>query len=167
MLPRGAKKFLSAAQARQLLATIRPRDIAGKTRRRLAAELITELTPAGKRIKTAGAELRQLVTETGSSLLTLHGIGPSGAARPPGDAGDIAPFADNGRSASWNRTAPPDVPRRRPGPPAAAARRQPGRSTQPRTSWPSSHCATTPKDAPATGAGSPPAKPPPRKLCGA
>ena len=34
LLPGGAKKFLSAAQARELLATVRPRDIAGKTRRR-------------------------------------------------------------------------------------------------------------------------------------
>lgn len=42
LLPGGAKKFLSAAQARELLAGVRPRDIAGKTRRRLAAELITE-----------------------------------------------------------------------------------------------------------------------------
>jgi transposase len=52
LFPGGAKKFLSAAQAKELLATIRPRGIAGKTRRRLAAELITELTQAGKRIKT-------------------------------------------------------------------------------------------------------------------
>ena len=47
LLPGGAKKFLSAAQARELLATVRPRDIAGKTRRRLAAGLITELTLTG------------------------------------------------------------------------------------------------------------------------
>src|SRR5450759_3284086 len=30
LLPGGAKKFLSAAQAKELLATVRPRDIAGK-----------------------------------------------------------------------------------------------------------------------------------------
>jgi len=102
LLPGGAKKFLSAAQARELLATVRPRDIAGKTRRRLAAELITELTLTGKRIKAADAELRQLVAATGSSLLQVHGIGPSGAARLLGDVGDIARFADKGRFASWN-----------------------------------------------------------------
>jgi transposase len=43
LLPGGAKKFLSAAQAWELQATVRPRDIAAKTRRRLVAELITEL----------------------------------------------------------------------------------------------------------------------------
>jgi transposase len=109
LLPGGAKKFLSAAQARQLLATIRPRDIAGKTRRRLAAEMITELTRIDKRIKTADAELKELVAATGSSLLTTHGIGPSGAARLLGDVADIARFADKGRFASWNGTAPLDA----------------------------------------------------------
>ena len=34
LLPGGAKKFLSARQARALLATVKPRDLAGKTRRR-------------------------------------------------------------------------------------------------------------------------------------
>ena len=109
LLPGGAKKFLSAAQAKDLLATVRPRDIAGKTRRRLAAELVTELTRIDKRIKTADAELKELVTATSSSLLTLHGIGPSGAARLLGDVGDIARFADKGRFASWNGTAPLDA----------------------------------------------------------
>src|SRR6266542_2674652 len=106
LLPGGAKKYLSAAQARELLATVRPRDIAGMTRRRLAAELITELTRTDKRIKAADAELKELVAATGSSLLTLHGIGPSGAARLLGDVGDIARFADQGRLAPWNGTAP-------------------------------------------------------------
>jgi transposase len=109
LLPGGAKKFLSAAQAKELLATVRPRDIAGKTRRRLAAELITELTLTDKRIKTADAELKELVAATGSSLLQVHGIGPSGAARLLGDVGDIARFADKGRFASWNGTAPLDA----------------------------------------------------------
>jgi transposase len=109
LFPGGAKKFLSAAQAKELLATIRPHDIVGKTRRRLAAELITELTQAGKRIKTADAVLKALVTATGSSLLQLHGVGPSGAARLLGDVGDIARFADKGRFASWNGTAPLDA----------------------------------------------------------
>jgi transposase len=109
LLPGGAKKFLSAAQAKNLLATVRPRDVAGKTRRRLAAEMITELARTDKRIKAADAELKELVKATGSSLLQLHGIGPSGAARLLGDVGDIARFADKGRFASWNGTAPLDA----------------------------------------------------------
>jgi transposase len=79
------------------------------SRARPAAGLITELTLTGKRIKAAGAELKELVAATGSSLLQVHGTGPSGAARLPGDAGDIARFADKGRFASWNGTAPLDA----------------------------------------------------------
>jgi transposase len=33
LIPGGAKKFLSAQQARALLDTVRPRDVVGKTRR--------------------------------------------------------------------------------------------------------------------------------------
>jgi transposase len=43
LVPGGAKKSLSAAQAKKLLAGVRPRDVAGKTRRRLAAELVSDL----------------------------------------------------------------------------------------------------------------------------
>ena len=43
LIPGGAKKDLSAAQAKALLATVCPRDTAGKTRRRVAAELIADL----------------------------------------------------------------------------------------------------------------------------
>jgi transposase len=109
LLPGGAKKFLSATQARALLTPVRPRDVVGKTRRRLATDLITELGLIDKRIKKADAELHELITATGSTLLQLHGIGPSSAARLIADVGDITRFADKGRFASWNGTAPIDA----------------------------------------------------------
>jgi len=43
LLPGGAKKDLSAIQAKALLAKVRPRDLVGKARRRLPAELVTDL----------------------------------------------------------------------------------------------------------------------------
>jgi transposase len=109
LLPGGAKKHLSAAQAKALLGKVRPRDIAGKTRRRLAAELIVDLTALEAKIKAADKELHQLITTTGSTLRELHGIGPANAARLLGDVGDITRFADKGRFASWNGTAPLDA----------------------------------------------------------
>jgi len=109
LIPGGAKQFLSAAQARALLATVRPRDIVGRTRRQLAAELITELTTIDKKIKAANKQLTELVAATGSSLLQLNGIGPSGAARLLGDIGDITRFASRAHFASWNGTAPIDA----------------------------------------------------------
>ncbi|MBE1491760.1 transposase [Plantactinospora soyae] len=65
----------------------------GKTRRRLASELIGELIVIDKKIKTTKQELTDLVNSTGSQLMDLTGIGPSGAGRLLGDIGDIARFA--------------------------------------------------------------------------
>jgi transposase len=48
LLPGGAKKFLSADQARAMLNTIRPRDLVGRTRRRLVSELISDLGRRGQ-----------------------------------------------------------------------------------------------------------------------
>ena len=109
LIPGGAKKDLSAAQAKALLATVRPRDIAGKTRRRVAAELIVDLERIYQRKKAANKELNALVAATGTSLLDLKGIGPSGAARLLVEVGDITRFPDNNHFGSWTGTAPIDA----------------------------------------------------------
>ena len=109
LIPGGAKRDLSAAQAKTLLAKVRPRDAAGKTRRRVAAELIADLERIYQRKKAADKELTELVAATGSSLMKLHGIGPSGAAQLLVDVADITRFPDRGHFASWNGTAPIDA----------------------------------------------------------
>jgi transposase len=109
LIPGGAKKALSAAQAKALLTKVRPRDVAGKTRRRLAAELIGNLERIYARKKAADKELRELVAATGTGLLDLHGIGPSGAARLLVEVGDITRFPDRNHFASWTGTAPIDA----------------------------------------------------------
>jgi len=57
LVPGGAKKHLSALQARTILAGVRPRDVVGRTRRQLASELITELAVIDKKIKQSNAAL--------------------------------------------------------------------------------------------------------------
>lgn len=109
LIPGGAKKDLSAAQAKALLATVRPRDAAGKARRRVAAELIGDLERIYRRSKDADKELKELLTATGTTLMDLHGIGPSGAARLLVEIGDITRFPDRDHFASWNGTAPIDA----------------------------------------------------------
>ena len=109
LIPGGAKKNLSAAQAKALLATVRPRDIAGKTRRRVAAELIKDLERVYARKKAANKELIEVLKSTGTTLMDLPGIGPSGAARLLVEVGDITRFPDKGHFASWNGTAPIDA----------------------------------------------------------
>ncbi len=109
LVPGGAKKDLSAAQARALLATVRPRDLVGKTRRRVAAELVTDLERIYARKKDADKELRQVLDDVGTGLLDLYGIGPSGAARLLVEVGDVTRFPDRGHFASWTGTAPIDA----------------------------------------------------------
>jgi transposase len=109
LIPGGTKKDLSAAQAKALLAKVRPRDAAGKARRRVAAELTADLERIYARKKAADKELRELIQATGTSLMTLNGIGASGAARLLIDVGDITRFRTKGHFASWNGTAPLDA----------------------------------------------------------
>ncbi|MEN3616220.1 IS110 family transposase [Plantactinospora sp. ZYX-F-223] len=109
LIPGGAKKSLSAAQAKALLATVRPRDAVGKARRRVAAELIGDLERVYRRSKEADKELKELVASTGTTPRDLHGIGPSGAPRLLVEVGDITRFPNRAHFASWNGTAPIDA----------------------------------------------------------
>ena len=76
LTPGGAKKDLSAAQAKKLLASVRPRDVVGKTRKRVVAELVADLERLYARKEAANKELTELVKATGTKLLDLHGIAP-------------------------------------------------------------------------------------------
>jgi transposase len=109
LVPGGAPRFLSATQARVLLAGVRPRDVAGRTRRRLAGDLLAELVAVDRKLKDSDKRLREAVTATDTGLLDLYGMGPVGAARLLGDVGDIGRFPSKAHFASWNGTAPIDA----------------------------------------------------------
>ena len=109
LIPGKGKKDLTALQAKAILASVRPRDLAGKTRRRLAVEQLAELIAVDKKIKALTKELKAMVLASGSRLMDLRGVGPVVAARTLADVGDIARFADRNRFASWTGTAPIDA----------------------------------------------------------
>ncbi len=106
LVPGQSKKNITTGQAKTILATVKPRDMAGKTRRRLAAEQIAELVAIEKKIKTLTKELKEMVLASGSTLMELPGVGPVVAARTLADIGDVARFTDRNRFASWTGTAP-------------------------------------------------------------
>jgi transposase len=109
LLPGQAKKDMTALQAKAILASVRPRDLAGKTRRRLAVEQLGELVAIEKKMKSLTTELKAMVLARGSTLMDLPGVGPVVAARILADVGDVARFADRNRFASWTGTAPLDA----------------------------------------------------------
>jgi transposase len=109
LLPGGAPVKKSVRQYQALLATVRPRDLAGKTRRRMAAEELEDLHRLDARLKVMKAELKAAVLASGSHLMDIHGVGPAGAARILADVGDVARFPDRNHFASWTGTAPIDA----------------------------------------------------------
>jgi transposase len=109
LVPGGVPTKKSVAQYRAMLAAVRPRDQLGRTRRRLAADLLADLAQIEARLKTLKAELKQAVLARGSGLMNIYGIGPAGAARILADVGDIARFPDRNHFASWTGTAPIDA----------------------------------------------------------
>lgn len=109
LLPGQAKKDITPLQAKAMLAGVRPRDVAGKTRRRIAAEELAELVAVDSKIKKATAELKTIVLARDSRLMDLRGVGPVVAARILADVGDVTRFADRNRFASWTGTAPLDA----------------------------------------------------------
>jgi transposase len=109
LLPGHAKRDITTGQAKRMLAAVRPRDIAGKTRRRIAAEELAELTAVDAKIKKATAELKAMVLARESRLMDIPGVGAVVAARILADVGDVARFADRNRFASWTGTAPLDA----------------------------------------------------------
>ena len=76
LIPGGAKRDLSALQAKRLLATVKPRTLVGKTMRRMAAEEIADLVAVDAKLKAIKKELRAAVTARGSHLMDLFGVGP-------------------------------------------------------------------------------------------
>ena len=106
LTPGQAKKDITTGQAKAILSSVRPRDLAGKTRRRLAAEQLADLVVVEKKIKTITKELTAMVLARGSTLMDLPGVGPVVAARILADVGDVARFANRNRFASWTGTAP-------------------------------------------------------------
>jgi transposase len=109
LLPGGAPVKKSTAQYAALLATVRPRDPVGSTRRRMAAAEVADLQRLDAQLKALTAELKAQVQARGSHLMDIHGVGPAGAARILADVADVARFPDRNHFASWTGTAPIDA----------------------------------------------------------
>jgi transposase len=109
LIAAGAPRGLSAARARGLLATVRPRGIAGKTRRQVAVDLIDDVAVAGRKLKVIETRIGQAVAATGTTVTDIVGVRPITAAVILGEVGDVARFATADAFASYTGTAPLEV----------------------------------------------------------
>ena len=106
LMPGGAKQKLTAAQARALLASVRPRDEVGKVRKALVADQIVDLVRIDTRLADIDKQIKAAVKTAPTSLPSLFGVGPVITAIAVGEVRDIARFVDADHFASYNGTAP-------------------------------------------------------------
>src|SRR4051794_37962958 len=109
LIPGGAAQKLTATKARTLLATVRPRDVAGRARRQLAADYIDDVVTLDRKLKTIEKRIGEAITATGTTLTEIVGVGPITAALILGEVGNAARFPNNDHFASYTGTAPLDA----------------------------------------------------------
>ena len=109
LFPGGAPRALTAKKAKELLATIRPRDEVGRLRRQLAADQLAGLVAIDRRLAELERQIKAAVVATPSGLVRIFGVGPVSTARILGEVGDVARFRSRHHFASYNGTAPADA----------------------------------------------------------
>jgi transposase len=106
LVPGGAPSGLSADGAAALLRRVRPRDVLGATRRRLAVDLVGEVRRLDQRIAATGERITAAVRESGTTLTELFGIGGMLAGKILARVGSVDRFGSAAAFASYTGTAP-------------------------------------------------------------
>ncbi len=109
LIAAGAQRNLTAAKAKALLATVRPRDVAGKTRRQLAADLIDDVVSFDRKLKDLDKRLKTAIDATGTTVTDIIGVGVATAAIILGEVGDVRRFPSRDHFATYTGTAPRDI----------------------------------------------------------
>jgi transposase len=109
LIPAGAGRNLSAAKAKALLTTVRPRDVAGRTRRQLCVDLIDDLQALDRKLSDLDKRLKTAVEATGTTLTAVKGVGTATAALILGEVGDVRRFPSRHHFATYTGTAPIEV----------------------------------------------------------
>jgi transposase len=106
LIPSGAQTGLTADQAADMLRRVRPRDVLGATRRRLAVDLVGEVRRLDGRIAAIGEQITTSVRESRTTLTELFGIGGMLAGKILARVGSVQRFGSAAAFASYTGTAP-------------------------------------------------------------
>jgi transposase len=109
LIPGGAKPGLSSTKAKTLLASVRPRDQVGKTRKMIAAEHLAELVTIDARLKEMKKRITAVLAEHPTSLVEIRGVADLLAAKVIAEVGDVRRFPSKHHFASYTGTAPIDA----------------------------------------------------------
>jgi transposase len=104
--PGGATRELTATRAAALLRRTHPLTAVDLERKRIARELLADVRRLDRQVKTASQAIRTAVSDHGTTLTQVYGIGPVLAAKLLGHTGDITRFPDRDHFASYTGTAP-------------------------------------------------------------
>ena len=106
LLPGGAKRSLRASRAKQLLASVRPRDEVGKVRKQLALDQLADLVVLDKKIKDINRQIAAAVKTVDTTLPEIFGVGPIVTAMVLAEVRNVGRFRNADHFASYNATAP-------------------------------------------------------------
>jgi transposase len=106
LLSDGVATGLSAEAAAKVLRRARPNHAAGRTRKRLASELVRDVRALDRKIASLDQRIREEVEASGTTLTELFGVGSILAAKIVGIIGDVGRFPNKEHFASYAGVAP-------------------------------------------------------------
>jgi transposase len=108
LVPGGAARRLTSKKAREILASVRPRDQVGKARKELALEQLADVTALDAKLKAASQRIAEVFKEHPSHVTDIFGFGEVLACFAIGEAGEVRRFPSKSHFASYTGTAPVD-----------------------------------------------------------
>jgi transposase len=109
LVPGGIPKEINARSAARLLATVGPVTAGERARHALALEHLEDLRRFDDQMRASKARIAVAVTESGTTLTDLFGVGPVVAAMVIGYTGDVTRFRHRDHFAAYTGTAPIEV----------------------------------------------------------
>jgi transposase len=106
LVPGGIDKEVVVNQARSLLDSIQPGDVAAVERQRQALELVADIEHLDLMLRDSRSRITGAVTASGTTLTEIFGVGPIVAAMLIGFSGDPLRFATASRYAAYTGCAP-------------------------------------------------------------
>ena len=109
LVPGGIPKEINARSAERLLASVDPATPVERARHGVAVEHLEDLRRFDDQLRASKKRLAAAVSESGTTITELFGIGPFVAATVIGYTGDVTRFANRDQFAAYTGTAPIEV----------------------------------------------------------
>lgn len=106
LVPGGMSKEINASGAGRMLAGLQPATPVEAARRQVALEHLDDLRRLDEQMKASKRRIAEAVAASGTSLVSLFGVGPIIACMLIGYSGDVRRFSSRDRYATYNGSAP-------------------------------------------------------------